>query len=380
MSLSIGIVGLPNVGKSTLFNALVKNAQAEAKNYPFCTIDPNVGIVSVPDGRLNILSDISNSQKIVPAIVSFVDIAGLVAGASKGEGLGNKFLANIRECDAICEVVRLFSDPNVTHVAGKIDPASDISTIQTELSLKDLEVVEKKISTLEKDVKSGDKNAIKCSEVLKKIRTTLDENKPARDASIDPNDLELIKELGLLTLKPVIYVANVDENQKSSFDKAQLALSEIERAKIKSQNEKLKIKIGDKEIEPIVLSAITEADLNELTDEERKEYLETFDLKESGLDILARRAYEVLGLQTYFTSGTQETRAWTIKKGMNAPQAAGVIHTDFERGFIAADVVKYDDFVGANGWAGAKEKGLIKTCGKDYIVQEGDVLLFKFNV
>lgn len=363
MSLKIGIVGLPNVGKSTLFNALVKNCQAQAANYPFCTIDPNVGIVEVPDARLKVLSDISHSAQIVPAIVEFIDIAGLVAGASKGEGLGNKFLANIREADAICEVVRVFEDENITHVNNKIDPISDIKTIETELAIKDLETVEKRLQTIEKDVRAQNKEAIKISEILKNIKKILDEGSPARATNLSDDDADLIKELGLLTLKPVIYVANISEDQ-------------IE--KIKDQSIKSKYKIGD--IEAIPLSAKIEAELNELSDEEKKEYLETLGLEKSGLDTLAQAAYDVLGLQTYLTSGEKETRAWTIKKGATAPQAAGVIHGDFERGFIAADVVKFDDFVANNGWTGCKEKGLIKTQGRDYVMSDGDVILFRFNV
>lgn len=361
--LSIAIVGLPNVGKSTLFNALVKNAQAEAKNYPFCTIEPNVGIVDVPDERLGILAKISKSQKIIPAVVEFVDVAGLVAGAHKGEGLGNQFLAAIRECDAICEVVRVFEDENVTHVAGKIDPGSDIKTIETELALKDLETVEKRLQTIEKDVKAGEKAVINISSVLLQVKRCLDDGKPARQANLSDDDIGIIKELGLLTLKPIIYVANVDEETQSS--------------KGKSHNYNLKLKTDD--FDAIPLSAKIEAELNELSDEEKKEYLDALGIKESGLDILIKKAYEILGLETYFTSGEKETRAWTIKKGATAPQAAGVIHTDFERGFIAADVIKYDDFVKHSGWQEAKEKGLIKTCGKDYIVQDGDVMLFRFH-
>ncbi len=363
MSLNIAIVGLPNVGKSTLFNALVKNAKAEAANYPFCTIDPNVGIVEVPDNRLDKLAEISKSAKIVPAIVQFVDIAGLVAGASKGEGLGNKFLANIRECDAICEVVRVFEDENVTHVSGKIDPKNDIDTIQTELILKDLETVEKRLQSIEKDVKSGNKDALRANDILEKVKKYLNDGKPARETNLSEDDISAIKELGLLTLKPIIYVANLSESQI---------------ANLKSQNNSEKFKIDDTEAIP--LSAKIEAELNELSDDERKEYLDALDIKESGLDLLAQKAYEVLGLQTYFTSSEKESRAWTIHKGDTAPQAAGVIHGDFERGFIAAEVVKYEDFVENNGWEKCKEKGLIRTQGKDYIMQEGDVVIFKFNV
>jgi ribosome-binding ATPase len=357
MSLSIGIVGLPNVGKSTLFNALTKN-QAKAENYPFCTIEPNVGIIPVPDERLDVLAKISNSAQTVPAVVEFVDIAGLVAGASKGEGLGNQFLANIRETDAICEVVRVFQDSNVVHVGGKVDPDSDIKTIETELALKDLETVDKRLQTIEKDIKAGDKKAPMTSELLKKVRAKLEKSE-----KLDLSDEEkaLIKELGLMTLKPIIYVLNVDENQIS---------------KIKDQNDILKIKNED----TIVLSAKVEAELNQLSDEEKKEYLASIGQEKSGIEALATKAYDVLGLQTYLTSGEKETRAWTIKKGATAPQAAGVIHGDFERGFIAAEIVKYDDFVANDGWAKCRQIGLVKTQGKDYIMQDGDVILFRFNV
>ena len=375
MSLNIAIVGLPNVGKSTLFNALVKNAHAEAANYPFCTIDPNVGIVEVPDNRLDKLAEISKSAQKVPAIVQFVDVAGLVAGASKGEGLGNKFLANIRECDAICEVVRVFEDENIVHVGGKIDPQSDIATIETELAIKDLETVEKRLQTIEKDIRSGDKEAIKINEIIKIIRDQLDKGKPARDANLSKDDKELIKELGLLTLKPMIYVLNVSENQLSHPESS----DEGSPTNVGMAN-KLPDSSASHQNDTIMLSAKIEAELNELSDDEKKEYLDALGIKESGLDALAQKAYDVLGLQTYFTSGEKESRAWTIHKGATAPQAAGVIHGDFERGFIAADVVKYDDFVENNGWEKCKEKGLIRTQGKDYVMQEGDVVIFKFNV
>ncbi|MDO8686834.1 MAG: redox-regulated ATPase YchF [Candidatus Berkelbacteria bacterium] len=372
MSLNIAIVGLPNVGKSTLFNALVKNAKAEAANYPFCTIDPNIGIVEVPDNRLDKLAEISKSAQKVPAIVQFVDVAGLVAGASKGEGLGNKFLANIRECDAICEVVRVFEDPNIVHVGGKIDPQSDISTIETELAIKDLETVEKRLQTIEKDIRAGNKDAIKTNEVLQNVKKYLDDGKPARVAELDEDDIKTIKELGLLTLKPIIYVANVSEDQISKISSS----SEVE--KNSSQLAALVRTINRDDF--IILSAKIEAELNELSDEDRKEYLDALGVKESGLNLLAQKAYDILGLQTYFTSGEKESRAWTIHKGYTAPKAAGVIHDDFERGFIAADVVKYEDFVENNGWEKCKEKGLIKTHGKDYVMQENDVVVFKFNV
>ncbi len=360
MSLKIAIVGLPNVGKSTLFNALVKGSQAQAANYPFCTIEPNVGIVEVPDSRLATLGEISHSKKMVPAVVEFVDIAGLVRGASKGEGLGNKFLSHIRECDAIAMVVRFFEDTNVVHVGGKIGPADDISVIETELQLADLETVNKRLSSLEKDIKSGDKDAQRRSDILTNIRTLLDDGKSAREANLLDDDIKLIKELGLMTLKPVIYIANCSEKQLKDFNNGTIEQSS--------------------NFSFIPVSAKIEAELNELGDDEKKEYLKELGLESSGLDRLIKKAYEILGLISYLTSGEPETRAWTIHKGDTAPRAAGVIHGDFERGFIAADVVKFDDFIANNGWTGCKEKGLVKTQGKDYIVQDGDVVLFKFNV
>jgi len=356
MGLSVGIVGLPNVGKSTLFNALVKGSQATAANYPYCTIEPNVGIVEVPDERLAKLAEISKSAKIVPAVVEFVDIAGLVRGASKGEGLGNKFLSHIRECDAIAMVVRFFENSDVVHVAGKIDPTDDISAIETELQLADLATLEKRLESAQKEIRAQNQEARSMNQVLLGIKKLLDNGHNAREADLSEEDKKLIKELGLMTLKPVIYIANCSE--------AQLSNNEMMR-----QFNNF-----------IFISAKIESELNELDDEEKKEYLKELGLESSGLDRLIKKAYEILGLISYLTSGEQETRAWTIKKGWSAPQAAGVIHGDFERGFIAADMVKYQDFVDNNGWAGSKDKGLVKTCGRDYIMRDGDVVLFKFNV
>ena len=352
MSLKIGIVGLPNVGKSTLFNALVKGSQAQAANYPFCTIEPNIGIVEVPDERLQKLAEIEKSQKIVPAVVEFVDIAGLVAGASKGEGLGNKFLAAIRECDAIAQVVRFFEDSNITHVSAKISPSDDIVTIETELQLADLATVEKRLETIDKDIRGGDKNAPKIKEILIKIKALLDSGKNARLANLDEDAAKLIKELGLMTLKPMLYIANCSEDQLKDF--------------------------SDDKFIPI--SAKIEAELNELDEAEKKEYLAELGLESSGLEKLIKEAYKILGLISYLTAGVQETRAWTIHKGWTAPQAAGVIHGDFERGFIAAETIKYEDFIANNGWTGCRPKGLVKTQGKEYIVADGDVILFRFNV
>ncbi|MEI6039997.1 MAG: redox-regulated ATPase YchF [Candidatus Berkelbacteria bacterium] len=351
MSLKIGIVGLPNVGKSTLFNALVKGSHAESANYPFCTIEPNIGIVEVPDERLAKLAKIEKSVKIVPAVVEFVDIAGLVKGASKGEGLGNKFLAAIRECDAIAQVVRFFEDENITHVANKVSPTDDIYTIETELQLADIATVEKRLESAKKELKTNKEMADLIS-ALEKIKTLLYAGQNAREASLNEKETKQVKLLELMTMKPVLYIANCSEDQLKSFN--------------------------DDKFIPI--SAKIESELNELDDAEKKEYLAELGLETSGLEKLIKEAYKTLGLISYLTAGVQETRAWTIHEGWTAPQAAGVIHGDFERGFIAAETIKYTDFVANNGWAGCRPKGLVKTQGKEYVMHDGDIVLFRFNV
>ena len=354
MSLSIGIVGLPNVGKSTLFTALT-NKGGLAANYPFATIEPNVGVVPVPDARLDALAAIDHPARIVPATVEFVDIAGLVAGASQGEGLGNQFLANIRETDAICEVVRFFGDPDVVHVAGRVDPQSDVETIKTELVLADMATVEKAIPRLEKEAKRDKAGAAKLA-AAKKALEGLNGGHRARTLDLTDEEREALYDLHLLTMKPMLYIANVDEDQLDAD------LPEIDGC------------------QPVPISAKVEADLAELDPAEAKEYLEAMGLAESGLARLVREAYKLLGLQSYFTSGETETRAWTIPIGAKAPQAAGVIHTDFERGFIKAETAAYTDYVELGGEAGCRAAGKLRQEGKDYVVQDGDVMHFKFNV
>ena len=357
-----GIVGLPNVGKSTLFNALTK-ASIAAENYPFCTIEPNVGIVAVPDRRLDVIAEIAQPQKVVPAVVEFVDIAGLVAGASKGEGLGNKFLANIRETDAIAHVVRCFEDANVIHVAGKVDPVSDIETINTELALADLEAVEKQLAKHEKVAQAGgDKEAQRLVAALKKVHAVLAAGRPARTAELAKEERAVLRPLFLLTMKPTMYIANVGEKGSREL------LKRVEE-------------YAAQESAPVVpVSAALEAQIADMPDEDKQLFLEDLGMDEPGLNRVVRAAYGLLGLQTYFTAGPKEVRAWTVRAGATAPQAAGVIHTDFERGFIRAEVASYDDFVSCGGEQGAKEKGKLRLEGKDYTVRDGDVIHFRFNV
>ena len=363
MSLKCGIVGLPNVGKSTLFNALTK-AGIAAENYPFCTIEPNVGIVEVPDPRLAALAVIAKPERVLPAVVEFVDIAGLVAGASKGEGLGNKFLANIRETDAIAHVVRCFVDDNVVHVTGGVNPLSDIETINTELALADLAAVEKQVAKAEKPARAGDKEAQRILAALRKVEAVLDSGRPARTADLYPEEKEILAPFFLLTMKPTMYVANVAEH--GFHDNPLLAAVEAHAAK---------------EGAPVVsVCASMEAEIADLSGEDKKVFLEDMGVTEPGLDRVIHAGYKLLGLETYFTVGPKEVRAWTIHHGDTAPKAAGVIHTDFEKGFIRAEVTAYDDFIACKGEHGAKEAGKMRLEGKEYVVKDGDVMHFRFNV
>ncbi len=365
--MELGVVGLPNVGKSTLFNAITK-AGAESANYPFCTIEPNVGVVAVPDSRLEVLGKMYNTQKITPASLKFVDIAGLVKGASRGEGLGNKFLANIRECEAIVHVVRCFTDSNVTHVDGSVDPIRDIETINLELSLADLDSVNKQIEKTTKKARQNDKQAIFELSVLNKLKDTLDSGKMAKTLSFSNEEKEYVKSLFLITTKPVIYACNIDE---ADISKPEDSIENVAKVKQYAQSEGSEV---------LVISAKVEQELTELEDDEREMFLQELGICESGLDKIIKIGYRLLGQISYLTAGVTEVRAWTIINDTKAPQAAGKIHTDFEKGFIKAEVVSYDDLVSAGGYSQAREAGKVRIEGKDYVVKDGDVMLFRFNV
>jgi hypothetical protein len=365
MALKVAIVGLPNVGKSTLFNALTETAAAQAANYPFCTIEPNVGDVAVPEPRLAPLAAIAKSKEIIPARINFVDVAGLVKGASQGEGLGNQFLSHIRDCDAVALVARCFEDPDVTHVEGRVDPIADLETVETELMLADLDSLEKRVVNLEKRAKGGDKENILALRLAKLALAELSAGRPARAAKVAPDDEKAWRMLQLLTAKPALYVCNVDEASAETGN----ALSALVAERARRDNAK-----------SVVISAKIESEIALLDPDERTEFLETLGLREPGLDRLIREAYALLGLQTYFTVGPKEARAWTIPVGATAPEAAGVIHTDFEKGFIRAETIAYEDYVRLSGEAGAREAGKMRSEGKEYVVRDGDVMHFRFNV
>jgi ribosome-binding ATPase len=364
MGFKCGIVGLPNVGKSTLFNALTRTAAAQAANYPFCTIEPNVGEVAMPEPRLDVLAKIAGSKEIIPTRMNFVDIAGLVRGASKGEGLGNQFLATIRECDAIAYVLRCFENDDITHVEGRIDPIADLETVETELMLADLESLEKRVTNLEKKAKGGDKEAKLTLDLVLRAKALLEDGKPARHTKRAPEEEKAFAMLQLLTALPVLYVCNVNED---------------DAAKGNTQSQRVEARAKQENAACVIICAQMEAEFAALNDEEQAEFLAAAGLEESGLNRLIHAGYDLLGLQTYFTVGPKEARAWTIHKGDTAPQAAGVIHTDFEKGFIRAETIAYDDFVKFNGETGAKEAGKMRLEGKDYVVREGDVMHFRFS-
>ena len=365
MGFKTGIVGLPNVGKSTLFNALTRTAAAQAANFPFCTIEPNVGEVAVPDARLRKLAEIAKSQNVIPARMTFVDIAGLVKGASKGEGLGNQFLANIREVDAIAHVLRCFEDGDVTHVEGRVDPVADADTIETELMLADLESIEKRLQNIVRKVRGGDKEAVLQERLLKAAQAALENGKPARTVEISDEDAKAWEGLQLLTSKPVLYVCNVAEDEAADGNAHSAAVAKM---------------AAEQGAASVVISAKIEEEISQLDAEEAEMFLTEMGLDEAGLDRLIRAGYELLDLQTYFTAGPKEARAWTITKGTLAPQAAGVIHGDFEKGFIRAEVISFDDYIAGNGEQGAKDAGKWRLEGKEYVMQEGDVVHFRFNV
>lgn len=366
MGFNCGIVGLPNVGKSTLFNALTATAAAQAANFPFCTIEPNVGRVSVPDERLDKIAEFAGSASIIPAQLEFVDIAGLVKGASKGEGLGNQFLGNIRQTDAIIHVLRCFENDDVTHVEGSVDPIRDAETIDTELLIADMESLERQIANIARKAKGGEKEAKAQHDVMVKIKAVLDDGKPARAVDLDADELAMAKNFGLMTLKPILYVCNV---------------SEEEAAEGNDLTQKVEAMAAEQGAQSVIISAAIEAEIAQMdTAEDKKEFLETMGLSEPGLNRIIRAGYVLLGLQTYFTAGPKEVRAWTLRQGAKAPEAAGVIHTDFQKGFIKAEVIAFDDYVANRGEQGAKDAGKLRQEGKEYVVKDGDVILFKFNV